>query len=60
VRAGTPIQVLRVAGVRLEVWADEVVGSGDTDELSASLPDDGSAGGSGPSSPSETTSEGGR
>jgi len=39
VRAGTPVQVVRVAGVRLEVWGDETAAArGGTSSTSPSRP----------------------
>jgi hypothetical protein len=36
--AGSPVHVMRVAGVRLEVWCDEPVEPGASGELDATLP----------------------
>ena len=60
VPAGSPIQVVRVAGVRLEVWGDEAIAAPEVGELNAVLPDDDdSSPRPGASSPKESTSEGG-
>ena len=39
VPAGSPVQVLRVAGVRLEVWSDEALESSEPDELDPAISD---------------------
>jgi membrane-bound ClpP family serine protease len=54
VRAGTPVQVVRVAGVRLEVWGDETAAACGGNELDVAIPTEGA-----PSSPAEATNEGG-
>jgi hypothetical protein len=54
VRAGTPVQVVRVAGVRLEVWGDETAAACGGHELDVAIPTDGV-----PSSSAEATNEGG-
>ena len=54
VRAGTPVQVVRVAGVRLEVWGDETAAACGGSELDVAIPTEGA-----PSSPAEATNEGG-
>ena len=59
VRAGTAVQVLRVAGVRLEVWGDEMTALGGDNELEATIPPDGVSVEGAPSSPTEATNEGG-
>jgi len=38
VRAGTPVQVVRVSGVRLEIWGDEMPVLGGDNELEATIP----------------------
>jgi len=60
VRAGSPVQVLRVAGVRLEVWGDDPLGSSGTSELDISLPEGGATAKDAASSAGESTNEGGR
>jgi membrane-bound ClpP family serine protease len=60
VSAGSPVQVLRVAGVKLEVWGDEAAGFSPSGELDIALPEDDMGAPSGPSSSSESTSEGGQ
>ena len=60
VKAGSPVQVLRVAGVRLEVWGDDVLGSSDRRELDISLPDNGASAKDAVSSADDSTNEGGR
>ncbi|MFZ2058262.1 MAG: NfeD family protein [Acidimicrobiales bacterium] len=54
VRAGTPVQVVRVAGVRLEVWGDETAAARGGNELDVAIPTDGV-----PSSSAEANNEGG-
>jgi membrane-bound serine protease (ClpP class) len=54
VQAGTPVQVVRVAGVRLEVWGDETAAACGGNELDVAIPTEGA-----PSSPAEATNEGG-
>jgi membrane-bound serine protease (ClpP class) len=54
VRAGTPVQVVRVAGVRLEVWGDESAAACGGNELDVAIPTEAA-----PSSPAEATNEGG-
>jgi len=59
VRAGSPVEVLRVTGVRLEVWSDAAVGpsGGPLDEaLDAGSSPDADA----PVPPGDSTTEGGR
>jgi len=59
VRAGSPVEVLRVAGVHLEVWSDAAVGpsSGPLDTaLDAGRPSDADA----PAPPGDSTTQGGR
>ena len=53
-RAGTPVQVVRVAGVRLEVWGDETAAARGGNELDVAIPTDGV-----PSSSAEANNEGG-
>jgi membrane-bound ClpP family serine protease len=60
VRAGTLVQVLRVTGVRLEVWGEETVAATGDTELRAATPPDGASGDAAPSSPAEPTRKGGR
>ncbi len=60
VPAGSPVQVLRIEGVKLEVWGDEAVGSSTRGELNIALPEDDIGAGSGPSPSGESTSEGGQ
>jgi membrane-bound ClpP family serine protease len=55
VQAGTPVQVVRVKGVRLEVWADETLEAPADNELRFTLPADDV-----PPLPSESTNEGDR
>ena len=50
------MQVVRVAGVRLEVWGDQVTALGALKELEATIPPEGDGA---PSAPGETTNEGG-
>jgi len=59
VRAGTPVQVVRVAGVRLEVWADQMMAPGGEAELEAAIPPDGLPAEGAPSSSAEVNNEGG-
>ncbi len=59
VRAGTPVQVVRVAGVRLEVWADQMMAPGGEAELEATIPPDGLPAEGAPSSSAEVNNEGG-
>jgi len=59
VRAGTPVQVVRVAGVRLEVWADQMMAPGGDAELEATIPPDGLPAEGVPSSSAEVNNEGG-
>ena len=59
VRAGTPVQVVRVAGVRLEVWADQMMAPGGEAELEAAIPPDGLPPEGAPSSSAEVNNEGG-
>ena len=64
VRAGTPVQVVRVAGVRLEVWGDQMMAPGGEAELEATVPPDGGQvegelPGAAPSSAAEVTNQGG-
>jgi membrane-bound ClpP family serine protease len=54
VRAGTPVQVIRVAGVRLEVWGDETAAAYAGNELDVAIPTEGAL-----SSSAEATNEGG-
>ena len=54
VRAGTPVQVVRVAGVRLEGWGDETAAARGGNELDVAIPTDGV-----PSSSAEANNEGG-
>ncbi len=54
VQAGTPVQVVRVAGVRLEVWGDETAAACGGHELDVAIPTEGA-----PSWPAEVTNEGG-
>ena len=54
VQAGTPVQVVRVAGVRLEVWGDETAAARGGNELDVAIPTDGV-----PSSSAEANNEGG-
>jgi len=58
VPTGTKVQVVRVAGVRLEVWGDETRPNGDH-ELEVTTSPDGLAAADPPSSPAEVTNEGG-
>jgi membrane-bound ClpP family serine protease len=59
VRAGTPVQVVRVAGVRLEVWGDEMAAACGGNELDVAIPTEGIPADSAPSRPGEAESEGG-
>ncbi len=59
VRAGTPVQVVRVSGVRLEVWADQMMAPGGDAELEATIPPDGLPADGAPSSSAEVNNEGG-
>ena len=58
-RAGTPVQVVRLKGVRLEVWGDQLMAPGGHGELEATTPTDGVPIEGAPSSPAEATNEGG-
>jgi membrane-bound ClpP family serine protease len=58
VRAGSPVEVLRVAGVRLEVWGNDPLGAPRPDDLDAALGNAGSQ--SDPVAlPNDSTREGG-
>jgi membrane-bound ClpP family serine protease len=57
VRAGSPVDVLRVAGVRLEVWGDEQLDPAGPDDLDVAL-GNGAPVGEEPSLPNESTREG--
>ena len=59
VRAGTPVQVVRVAGVRLEVWGDETAAACGGNELDVAIPTEGIPADSAPSSAAEVNNEGG-
>ncbi|MGA2804707.1 MAG: NfeD family protein [Acidimicrobiales bacterium] len=59
VRAKTPVQVVRVKGVRLEVWGDQLMAPGGHAELEATIPTDGVPVEGSPSSPGEATNQGG-
>ncbi|MGD0875354.1 MAG: NfeD family protein [Acidimicrobiales bacterium] len=59
VRAGAPVQVVGVKGVRLEVWGDESTALGPDNELEATIPPDADANDAAPSSHTEVTNEGG-
>jgi membrane-bound ClpP family serine protease len=59
VRAGTGVQVLRVAGVRLEVWGDETVAAAGSAELETAILPDGVPADTAPSSPADASNEGG-
>jgi membrane-bound ClpP family serine protease len=64
VRAGTPVQVVRAAGVRLEVWGDQMMAPGGEAELETAIPPDGGPvegvpPGAAPSSAAEVTNQGG-
>ena len=59
VRAGTPVQVVRVAGVHLEVWGDETAAACGGNELDVAIPTEGIPTEGAPSSPAEATNEGG-
>jgi len=50
VRAGAPVQVVGVKGVRLEVWGDESTALGPDNELEATIPPDADANDAAPSS----------
>jgi membrane-bound ClpP family serine protease len=60
VPAGSPVHVLRVAGVRLEVWGDETAAVSGENELEVAIPADAIQADGSPSSPNGSTSEGGR
>ena len=61
VKAGSPVQVLRTAGLRLEVWGGDLLGPpGARKELDISLPQHGGATGDTASPADEPTNEGGR
>jgi membrane-bound ClpP family serine protease len=59
VKAKTPIQVVRVKGVRLEVWGDELMAAGGHAELEATIPTDPVPVEGEPSPPGEARNEGG-
>ena len=59
VPAGSPVEVLRVSGVRLEVWSDEAVGPAGGHVFDAALPSEGVFVDEAPA-PSDSTNEGGR
>jgi membrane-bound ClpP family serine protease len=58
VPAGSPVEVLRVSGVRLEVWSDEAVGPAGGHVFDAALPSEGVFDEA--PAPSDWTNEGGR
>ena len=60
VPAGAPVHVLRLDGVRLEVWGDTALGPSAPDELDIALGEDGIKKDDPASAPNESTSEGGR
>jgi hypothetical protein len=59
VRTGTPVQVVHVKGVRLEVWGDQLMAPGGHAELETTIPTDGVPPEDAQSPPSEATNEGG-
>ncbi|MGD0439172.1 MAG: NfeD family protein [Acidimicrobiales bacterium] len=59
VRAGTPVQVVRAKGVRLEVWGDQLMAPGGHAELEATIPTDGVPVEGSPAPPGEATNQGG-
>jgi membrane-bound ClpP family serine protease len=60
VGAGSPVEVLRVAGVRLEVWSDEAVGPRPTDAFDIALGTESLSLDEAPPAANDSTKEGGR